>query len=226
MKTKLVSLVRRWNGYNRMSTASELRERIIRYAGPRFFEQGFSRITTEELARQLGISKKTLYREFSSKEEIVRTVVRRSLARVDAELNHIFDDETRSFLERFGAQLEAARRILGFISKPFMYDLSRYLPALWDEIQEFRRKRVFDRLENIIRGGQKEGMIMKEIHPELLVMIITTVADNLLVPDVFAEQQMRPQEVIRHVGILFSRGILTDYGRERLNTSGIIEGEY
>lgn len=208
-----------------MPQSGQLRERILAHAGPQFFEQGFSRITTQELARQLGISKKTLYREFSSKEEIVRAVVRRQLAEVDAELNHIFDDHNRSFLERFGAQMRVASRIMHSLSKPFLTDLSRYVPDLWEEIQEFRRRRVFDRMEEIIRGGQQEGMITARIDPKLMVRIIVTVADNLLVPDTLTDFDIRPQEVIRHMGILIGRGVLTDYGRRRLNASGILEEE-
>ena len=202
-----------------------LRERILGHAGPKFFEEGFSRITTEELSRELGISKKTLYREFSSKEEILREVVHRRLAEVDGELTRIFDDESRSFIERIGAQMQVAAKILNTLSKPFLSDLSRYQPGLWEEIQEFRRRRVFDRMEGIIRAGEEEGMVDTAIDPKLLVRIIVTVADHLIVPEKMTEPGMNPQKVIQHIGILVGRGILTDYGRSRIEASGIIAGE-
>jgi AcrR family transcriptional regulator len=208
-----------------MSEHSELRERIIRHARPLFFGQGFSRITTEELARQLGISKKTLYREFDSKKEIVREVVHRQLSEVDGELSTIFDDPSRSFLERFNAQMRVAGWIMNTLSKPFLYDLSRYAPDVWAEIQEFRQERVFSRMEEIIRRGQEEGMIRREIAPQLVVKIIITIADNLLVPGTIAESNMSPTEVIRHVGLLLSEGLLTETGRSRLDASAIIDNE-
>ncbi|MFW6338672.1 MAG: TetR/AcrR family transcriptional regulator [Alkalispirochaetaceae bacterium] len=198
-----------------MEQENGLRERVIAYAGPRFFEEGFSRITTEELSRELGISKKTLYREFRTKKEIVRAVVRRQLAAVEQELAEVFEDESRSFVERLGAQLGVASRVMNTLGKSFLKDLGRYTPELWQEIQEFRHQRVFSRLEGIIRRGKDEGMIRPETDPRLLVQIVTTVADNLLVPSKLAELDLAPQEVIRHMGMLVSRGVLTAEGQER-----------
>ncbi|MFP4536487.1 MAG: TetR/AcrR family transcriptional regulator [Spirochaetaceae bacterium] len=200
-----------------MEQENGLRERVIAYAGPRFFEEGFSRITTEELSRELGISKKTLYRKFETKKEIVRAVVRRQLAAVEHELAEVFEDESRSFVERLGAQLRVASRVMNTLGKSFLKDLGRYTPDLWREIQEFRHQRVFSRLEGIVRRGKDEGMIRPETDPRLLVQIVTTVADNLLVPSKLAELDLAPQEVIRHMGMLISRGVLTVEGQERLD---------
>jgi AcrR family transcriptional regulator len=205
-----------------MDYDSSLRDRIIRHAGLRFFEQGFSRITTEELARQLGISKKTLYRVFGSKEELVRAVVRRKLNEVDDQLSGIFDDESRSFLERFGAQMEVAGNIMNSLSKPFLSDLGKYLPDLWEEIQQFRKERVLSRMEGIIRSGQREGMIRADANPKILVKIIITIADTLLVPGTLAESDMNPHEVIRHMGIMISEGVLTERGRSGIEAADFI----
>ncbi|NBF41158.1 MAG: TetR family transcriptional regulator [Spirochaetes bacterium] len=203
-----------------MEHENALQERIIKYAGPRFFTEGFSRITTEELSRELGISKKTLYREFGTKEEIVRAVVRRQLAEVEHELSGVFDDESRSFLERLGAQLRVASRIMSTLGTPFLKDLARYTPELWEEIQEFRHRRVFSRMEGVIQRGKDEGMIRAEADPRLIVVIVTTVADNLLVPRKVMELDLVPQEVIRHMGMLVAEGILTAEGRARFRGIG------
>ncbi|NBB90329.1 MAG: TetR family transcriptional regulator [Spirochaetes bacterium] len=198
-----------------MEHETMLQERIVKYAGPRFFSEGFSRITTEELSRELGISKKTLYREFGTKEEIVRAVVRKQLAEVEHELSEVFDDKSRSFLERLGAQLRVASRIMNTLGTPFLKDLARYTPELWQEIQEFRHRRVFSRMEGVIQRGKNEGMIRDDADPRLLVVIVTTVADNLLVPQKVMELDLVPQEVIRHMGMLVAEGILTADGREQ-----------
>ena len=208
-----------------MDQEKSLRERIIAHAGPMFFEQGFSRITTEELSRQLGISKKTLYREFDRKEEIVRAAVRRRLASAGEEFNLIFDDDSKNILERLGSQMKVASRMLQSLSRPFLADLSRYVPDLWEEIQEFRRRRVFDRLEGMFRQGQEEGLINPQVNPKLLRMIIVTIAENLLVPGTLAENDLSPQETIEHIGMLIGGGILTESGRRNVVESGIIEAK-
>jgi AcrR family transcriptional regulator len=203
-----------------MAPDNALRDRIVRYAAPRFFEEGFSRITTEELSRELGISKKTLYREFGTKEEIVRAVVRKQLSEVEAELEDVFGDSSRVFSERLGSQLHVASRVLRTLRTPFLKDLARYTPEIWEEIQEFRHRRVFSRLEDVIRGGKEEGMIRADADPRLLVAIVTTVADNLLVPGKITELGIVPEEVIRHMGMLISEGVMTAEGREQFRGVG------
>jgi AcrR family transcriptional regulator len=200
-----------------MAPDNTLRDRIVKHAAPRFLEEGFSRITTEELSRDLGISKKTLYREFGTKEEIVRAVVRKQLSEVEAELEDVFDDSSRLFSERLGSQLHVASRVLRTLRTPFLKDLARYTPEIWEEIQEFRHRRVLSRLEDLIRGGKEEGMIRADADPRMLVVIITTVADNLLVPNRIADLDIVPQEVIRHMGMLISEGAMTAEGRARFH---------
>jgi AcrR family transcriptional regulator len=200
-----------------MVQENALRERIVSYAAPRFFQEGFSRITTEEISRDLGISKKTLYREFGTKEEIVRAVVRRQLASVERELGEVFDDESRSFVERLASQLRVASRIMNTLGKPFLKDLGRYTPELWEEIQRFRHQRVLDRMEGLVQRGKEEGVIRPEVEPKLLMLIVSTVADNLLVPGRLAELEISPQEVIRHMGMLVADGVLTSAGKAQFD---------
>ncbi len=207
-----------------MEKESQLRARVIRYAGPRFFTEGFSRISTEELSRELGISKKTLYREFRSKEEIVRAVVLQQLRAVERELAEVFDDGNRGFIERLGAQLRIATRMVGTLGRPFLSDLSRYAPAVWEEIERFRHERVFSRLEKVILRGKEEGTVRPEIDPRLLVSIIATVANNLLIPDNFVHTEMNPEKVIQHMGMLITRGVLTPEGWSRLEATHAAAG--
>jgi predicted transcriptional regulator len=63
-------------------------------------------------------------------------------------------------------------------------------------------------------------MIRTEADPRLIVVIVTTVADNLLVPKRLMELDLIPQEVIRHMGMLVAEGILTAEGRARFRGIG------
>ena len=199
-----------------MKEDAQLRERVLSHAGKRFFEEGFSRITTDELSRELGISKKTLYREFRSKKEILGAVVRRKLEEVERELAEVCDDEGRGFLERLRAQLHVATRIGHTLSKPFISDLARFAPELWEEISRFRQERVFSRMERLLRAGQEEGLLRREVEPKLLVTIVVTIAENLLVPGRLTELDFVPRDVIRHVELMIAHGVLSEAGEARL----------
>ena len=83
-----------------------LRGRIIETAGQLFLEHGYSKVSTSEIAEALGISKKTLYREFETKEEILRGFVlprlRETSEKVDGLMNRSdlpFDEKLRGIME-------------------------------------------------------------------------------------------------------------------------------
>mgnify|MGYP002003291779 CR=1 FL=1 len=69
----------------------ERRNRILDQVEPLFLTMGFSRVTTDEIAASVGMSKKTVYQEFGSKQELVRAVVRRKLARIEDQLARLDD---------------------------------------------------------------------------------------------------------------------------------------
>ena len=61
----------------RTGSGAALKTRVVEAAGALFLSRGFVRVTSDEIAARLGISKATLYQAFPSKEEILRQVVRR-----------------------------------------------------------------------------------------------------------------------------------------------------
>lgn len=208
-----------------MGDDGALRERILNHVSERFFANGFSRTTTEELSSELGISKKTLYREFGSKEDILRIVVRQKMAELERNLDPVFEESDRPFHERVETWLRVIANGLHFLSKAFITDLARFAPDVWQEIEEFRHKKVLLRMEAIVRRGQVEGMVRPDVDPKVLMTIIFVVANNLLVPGPLVQLGIAPREMVGQLALLISQGILTEAGRLRLNGSAFGEGE-
>src|SRR5689334_7532618 len=80
--------------------------RIVAHARKHFFAHGFRGVTMEELARDLGMSKKTLYQSFSGKLELLHAVIADKAASIDADLERITSDRTLAFPVRLGRMLE------------------------------------------------------------------------------------------------------------------------
>jgi AcrR family transcriptional regulator len=78
-----------------------LRERIVRAAQEHFFACGFVSITTDEIAAGLGISKKTLYRHFRSKKELLESALGSRAREIRAGLTQITDDRSMDVPEKF-----------------------------------------------------------------------------------------------------------------------------
>jgi AcrR family transcriptional regulator len=194
---------------------ADLRRRIVTYARRRFLADGFSTVRTEDLSRELGISKKTLYRLYDSKVQIVTEVARAFIADIDAVITPYFESDG-AFPEKFGGVVQTIATHVGSISGHFLNDIARHAPDVWEEIDRFRKERVLGRISGLIVQGKREGYVHPEIDPDLLVTIIYAVAQNVFTPERLMELGVGPREVVSSVLRLFGFGLLTEKGRAHL----------
>lgn len=189
-----------------------LRRRIVALARQRFLAQGFSSVRTEDLAKELGISKKTLYRLFYSKNQLVMEVAKSLTADIEMELKPVFEG-AMPFPDKFQRLLKGIARNVGSMSGHFLADLGRHAPEVWEEIDRFRRERILGRLKGVIDQGIAEGYVHPSVNPELFVTVVYTVAQHVFTPEGLMRLGVGPRDVISFVLRLFSLGILTEKGR-------------
>ena len=198
------------------STEDDTYQRILKIAGARFMTYGFSRTTMDELASVLGMSKKTLYRYFDTKHEIVQAVVDVHLEQVRTQLVEAFEDDELPMVDRLTRILHTVSRQLARLGEPFLSDLARHVPEVWEDIERFREEQVFSRLEGLLAEGIAEGLVKRDVEPMVVVRIISTVARGLVTPSVLTELELRPERVVETLASMMYGGILTDKGRERM----------
>src|ERR1700733_10404471 len=86
------------------------RSRIVDAARELFFDHGYSKVSTSEIAEAIGISKKTLYKEFETKEDILRACVIPRLLESAVRVDSILADRVMPFPEK----LKSIMSIVGF----------------------------------------------------------------------------------------------------------------
>lgn len=189
--------------------------RIARRAQGLFFRDGFSRVTTEEIARELGISKKTLYQHFASKDELLRASVMEMQHEIEAAVQEIVGDRRRDFLEKLHDLLATVARLMSRIQRPFIEDIPRKAPELWREVEEFRQRVIFGELAKLIMQGSKKGMIRRDVDPQLFVMMFLATLQSVLSPHAIAQMSLSAAEVFQTIVGVFMQGVLTDEARTR-----------
>ena len=110
------------------------KERILELANDRFLKMGFNKVTLDELSTELGISKKTMYKFFPSKEELVKTIVWLMLRRVEKEVHRISEDP-KPFVHRLADLILFIGKTVGRFSKSFQQDMKRFAPMIWAEAE-------------------------------------------------------------------------------------------
>ncbi|MFP4210001.1 MAG: TetR/AcrR family transcriptional regulator [Alkalispirochaeta sp.] len=198
---------------------TERQTRILDRAEELFFRKGFRRVTADEIADALGISKKTLYQDFRGKSELVRAVVRRKMAQLKATLTRHLETsdaaQTSGSERRSGdvAPLMGHFRLLAgelrSLGSEFLSDVMKYDGELWAEVNAFRREHIFTRLQRRIEEEQVAGTVRRDVSPRIVTTMLIAFAENLLTPENVVALDITPSAMVEQIGSIVIRGIST-----------------
>ncbi|MGE5544981.1 MAG: TetR/AcrR family transcriptional regulator [Bacillota bacterium] len=174
-----------------------IRERIIRACRELSVSRGFSGVTIDELAAQAGVSKRTVYRYFASKDEIIEAAIDDFMATMEKQLRAIVSTEMKP-AEMLSALLtrltEEGRFLLGV---PALADLQQRYPHLWRKIDEFRLSR-FQYMLDVIRQ-RSNSQLIQETDPRITAAIIIAVIQAVVNPEFILRNGLTFEETIRQV---------------------------
>jgi AcrR family transcriptional regulator len=142
-------------------------ERILTTSGELFTRYGISPVRTEDISSQIGISKRTLYQHFDSKERLVAGVIERQLAEATK--------YTRGLRDNFEHPLVQASDIWDWmcsyqktINPTFLKDVKIHYPDAWAMIQTFIDEEVTTMLVGNLEMGIKKGLYLEKINKEIM----------------------------------------------------------
>jgi AcrR family transcriptional regulator len=197
------------------ASTAEIRGRVVAVALDRFLASGFSTVTMDDLARELGMSKKTLYELFPSKTELLREASRYKCDNWQAEMETIAR-ESSDFFERARRTFRFIAQHYSLLSHAYLTDLRRFAPEVWTDMQRFRRLRVRRMILDLLRQGVREGVLRDDLDLEALAGLYLTMTSALLNPEVSglstgAEISSAFETFVR----VYIEGLITPAGRRR-----------
>ncbi len=191
----------------------EVKKRILDAARKHFFRLGFSKVTMSEIAEDLGMSKKTLYEYFPSKETLLAEVIAAMQHTAAVAIDAILNDTTIDFIEKMKRLLSHGAEFHSKFSKHLLLDLQRNAPHVWSCCDEFRIKRLRKIAEQLFREGIEKGIFRNDINEEVLILIYTTVFQNLVTPETFVQSPYSMKQFFDTLNSIVFEGILTPEAR-------------
>ncbi len=189
----------------------EEKEKILFGAQKIFMSDGFYKTPMDDIAAFLKISKKTIYKHFNSKEEIVRESLLHFITEKHKNINAIVKSDTNA-VEKLFNMFSFVSNMLISISEQFVKDIRDFMPDLWKEIDKIRAKILFENLKIIIEQGQNEDVII-ETQSEILISAFIASIRGVINPDVLINNKMSPMKAAESVIEILLNGILTAKGR-------------
>ena len=190
-----------------------VRTRVVEAAGTLFLSRGFVRVTSDEIAARLGISKATLYKVFPSKEEMLRQVVRGVMTDILTGVERLIDDRSLGFVEKLAALLSELAKGLSRFEPALVRDLQRCAPGIWKEVEDFRREKILKNFKILLEDGRRQGGFRSDVDLDLLLAMFLDLVQRFVNPAAIARSGRSPVETFQSVIKVFFQGILTDRGR-------------
>jgi AcrR family transcriptional regulator len=197
-------------------TLSMSRQRIVAAARHHFFTYGFRAVTMDDLAKELGMSKKTLYAHFPTKVALVEAVLVDKIRSVEAELNRITSDSSLDFLSVLHHLLASLRSHLEEVRPPFQRDLQREAPEMFKIVENRRRDMIHLHFGKLVQDGQTAGIIREDLPTMLIVEILLAATQAIMNPKKLTELGLTPREGFSAIISLIFRGVITETGRATL----------
>lgn len=186
----------------------DVREKILRAAAQRFLGMGFSSQSLDELCRSLGISKKTLYQEFSSREQLNKDVVVWFFDRIESQIKPFLrESEDWSFTRRLRGYLEIIKRNVSGINLPALNLLKDRDPALWELIFSIRARIMNETLTTILKPARQRNQIRQDIPLDFQYSFIVSVLNSFVLPEPIIHLGVNTDQFLTYTADTIVRGL-------------------
>jgi AcrR family transcriptional regulator len=186
----------------------EMRKRILDAAREQFFLYGFSRVTVEEISDKLGMSKKTIYKYFVNKDDIVRQVAFNTMNEIETSCRAMMEAQGLSFVDRLRKMMTMSAFEYSKMRRTLVEDLQKHAPNLWKEISEFRSKSITNHFGDLLSEGMERGIFRKDIDRDLILLIYNTTMENVIKPDILMQIPYSAAQVFESIVKIMFEGIL------------------
>lgn len=191
------------------------KEKIKIFCQGLFLKEGFYKISMDEIAADLKMSKKTIYKYFPTKQRLVREVI------------FDFIENNKSNIKLIAAQKNDAvtkfHLLIKFIAGMLMrggeklfIEIQKHMPELWVDVDTFRVKMMDENISKIIEQGKKEKYFI-DVPTVLVLTVFISAVRGVVTPQFLMNNKFSAADALNYTIKILMNGILTEKGKRIFN---------
>lgn len=184
---------------------------ILEKVAELYLKYGIRSITMDDVSRELGISKKTLYQYVSDKDELVLKVVEYILNFNFQQFENIHNSAENAIFELFEVN-RFVHSIMRNCSPSFEYDLKKYFPEVYNQLITSKREKMYKSVLDNIRKGKSEGIYREELQEEIIAKMHVARMENMHENTMFSMEEMVQGKIFREIFVYHIRGLANEKG--------------
>ncbi|MDP3446200.1 MAG: TetR/AcrR family transcriptional regulator, partial [Ignavibacteria bacterium] len=183
-----------------------------------FNRYGIKSISMEELSRQLGISKKTLYQHFTDKNDLVEKTIFYTIEQKGCFIKRIYEQNLNAVEEMF-AVFKYVNEMIRNHNPSLDFDLQRFYPQIFRKVREFHRTNVYETtLSNLIKG-KEEGFYRADLNEDIIAKLHVMRIENLMHSDVVTHEELHSNQFFKELFKYHIYGIISPKGIQFIDTN-------
>lgn len=192
---------------------------IMEKAAAIFMCYGIKSVTMDDLAKSLGVSKKTIYKYFSDKNDLVKHIVK-AKTEIDKTVCETCTVEAVNAIDELILISKAISEIFGQLHTSVFFDLKKYHRDAWDVMEAHKNNYVRDQIIENIKRGVSEGLYRKNLNSDVISIVYLTTMDAIFDGLTFNQSNLNLSTILTEVIRFQIRGMANDEGlsylKERL----------
>ncbi len=195
---------------------TDIAKRILKGAIELFLQAGIKSVTMDDIAKYLGMSKKTIYLYFADKNELVVALMKMRM-KEDADYMESITDKGKNVVLQMFNMMKCSEEMFARMNPILMHDLQKYYPDAWKEFQKFKSEVIIITLEGLLKQGIEEGYIRPDIDVKIMARMRMAQIESGFNPVTFPPAEFNAWTVQQQFLQHFNYGICTLMGYKLLN---------
>ena len=193
--------------------AEDQRRNIIKTAGELFFRLGIRSVSIDDICREIGMSKKTFYVYFASKDELIEQMLQANINYTASKMQELLDlRDFRQLVKRFIKHQEAEKNDVRRVPQ-LVYDLKKYYPRQFADfqIQCFETQKTY--IIRYLELGVAQGLVRANLNIELTAVLFAKIHSDAIRDFEVIEAHNHNMHQLAHTAMdVLVRGVLSDEG--------------
>ena len=210
-----------------MPNKAHIESKILDSAYKLFLQKGYRHTTMDDIAQLLGMSKKTLYKYFPGKFELLSASFEVTKTKLTAKLEAIVENRYISFPLKLKSTLTVMASLLGPINPELFEDLREHAPEIWEELEQYINESAYTRFKQLLEQGISEGLVNPSVNVSLVVMLYAAAVQSLMDPKFISKfpeamqkgMKIPPADIYDQAITIIYNGILTEEARNEFATA-------
>jgi len=193
----------------------EIKDQIVGQTFQLTMKYGVKSVSMDDIAKQLGMSKKTIYQHFENKRDLISSMIFSTIEKDEADIMEIVS-KSKDAIDEI---VTIARHVIQFLrgmSPTLVYDIQKYYPKEWKRVDIHHDEFIYGVIKGNIERGIKEGWYCEDINPEIIAKIYVGTSHLITDVNAFPLRDFSKSELFQNVITYHMRGIVSDKGRKYL----------